>query len=62
MESYGRKCSYKGLVYPQGSEVCDRGLCRICTSDGFEVPPEMSLNEEENLVDPGEAYFSNVVE
>lgn len=61
MDSIRGNCSYKGVRYAQGSEVCDQGLCRICTSEGFEVPPEQSLNGEENLVDPGEAYFANIV-
>ncbi len=62
MGSQSRDCTYGGMAYPRGSEVCDQGLCKICTNDGFEVPPEQSLNEEVNLVDPGEAYFSKVTQ
>ena len=55
-----QNCSYKGISYPHGSEVCDNGLCMLCADSKLEVPLEQSLNEEENLVDPGEAYFSHV--
>ena len=61
MDSQSHNCSYKGIAYPRGAEICDLGLCRVCTDEGFEVPPELSLNREETLVDPGEAYFSNVM-
>ena len=61
MDSQSQECSHNGVAYPRGAEVCDEGLCMICTNDGFQVPPELSLNEEERLVDPGEAYFGIVI-
>ncbi len=62
MESQSQNCSHKGKVYPEGAEVCEEGLCMLCNKDGFEVPPEQSLNDDEELVDPGEAYFNHVME
>ncbi len=43
-----------------------KSAIRVCAGfalmKGLEVPQEQSLNAEECLVDPGEAYFSNLME
>jgi len=61
MVSQRGACSFEGKSYPQGSEICDRGICKLCSDGKFEIPPELSFNEEDEIVDPGEAYFNHVL-
>lgn len=53
-------CAYRGRTYPHGAELCENNICKLCEGGEFEVPRELSTDEEDILADPGEAYFNQI--
>lgn len=50
-------CAVKGKTVQHGAEFCSCDVCMLCENGKLEIPPELSTNSDELLVDPGEAYF-----
>ncbi len=52
-----QECTFGDKTFPHGSELCEADVCKLCENGSFEIPPELSLDEDEVWADPGEAYF-----
>jgi len=56
--SSGRQgCTLDGKPFPHGAEICSIDFCVLCDDGKLKIPHELARDEEELLVDPGEAYF-----
>ena len=51
-------CNFEGRSFPQGADLCFDQVCKVCDNGEFKIPPELSMNDQDVLADPGEAYFS----
>lgn len=50
-------CVFNGRFLSNGTEQCTIDFCVVCEDGKLKVPRELSRDEKELLVDPGEAYF-----
>ena len=51
-------CTFGEKTFPHGAELCEADVCKLCDDGRFAIPPELSLDEDVVLADPGEAYFT----
>ncbi len=50
-------CTLDGKPFRHGAELCSIDFCVSCNDGKLKIPSELSRDEEDLLVDPGESYF-----
>ncbi len=55
--SEGHGCIIDGRFVSHGNEECSIDYCTYCDNGEAKIPRELSRDEDDVLVDPGESYF-----